>query len=119
MVCNLNLANLTHEAGAYETWDEDITPFRHALRLDAASYKTDRVFDIPAAPWPDCGEYAVSPRRNFAYQNRTIPEGEPVALYGRQEGAVVWNGDVVIPTLVDLTRQCRTGERFSPGLPVE
>jgi hypothetical protein len=119
MVCDLSLAPSTNHAAAYEVWDEDATSFRHVLRLDAASYKPDLVFDIPSAPWPEGGAYVVSPRGNFAYQNRVVPEGQPLRLYGRQQGVVVWNGDVTIPTLVDLNRRCHTGERFSPGTPVE
>ena len=88
------------------------------MRLDAASYKTDLVFDIPPAPWPEGGEYVVSPRGSFAYQNRVVPEGQPLRLYGRQLGVVVWNGDVTVPTLIDLKRRCDTGERFGPGTPV-
>jgi hypothetical protein len=118
MVCNLALAHATGDAGKYEAWDEDVTPFRHALRLDAASYQTDLVFDIPPAAWPEGGEFVVSPRGNFAYQNRTVPEGQPLALYGRQQGMVVWNGDVIVPTLIDLNRRCDTGDRFGPGTPV-
>src|SRR5262245_47282911 len=119
MACDLNFAPSTDQAPAYVVWDEDTTPLRHVLRLDAASYKTDLAFDIPPAPWPEGGEYVVSPRGSFAYQNRIVPEGQPLRLFGRQQGVVVWNGDVVIPTLVDLSRRCHTGERFDPGTPVE
>jgi hypothetical protein len=116
---NLSLALPTKHTQGYEAWDEDTTPFRHVLRLDATSYQPDLVFDIPPAPWPEGGEFVVSPRGNFAYQNRTVPEGQPLHLYGRQQGAVIWNGDVVIPTLIDLNRQCHTGERFDADTPME
>jgi len=119
MTIDLSVALLTQHAQAYETWDEDTTPFRHVLRLDATSYRTDPAFDIAPAPWPEGGEFVVSPQGNFAYQNRIVPERQPLRLYGRQQGVVVWNDDVIIPTLVDLNRRCHTGERFSPDTPVE
>jgi hypothetical protein len=103
---------------AYERWDEDRTPFRHALRLDAASYQTDQLFDIPPARWPEGGEFVVSPGGKFAYENRVVPEGRPLRLYGKQKGVVVWNGDVAIPTLIDLNREYRKGERFDADTPV-
>src|ERR1019366_7572070 len=39
-------------------------------------------------------------------------------LYGKQEGIVVWNGDVTIPTLIDLNRKCHTGEYFPDDTPL-
>jgi hypothetical protein len=88
------------------------------LRLDAATYRTDAIFDLPATKWPEGGEYLVSPKGNLAYQNRTVPEGRSLRLYDQHEGIVVWNGDVPIPTLIDLNRECRTGERFAARMPV-
>jgi hypothetical protein len=108
----------TADTEKYEAWNEDGTPFRHVLRLDAATYRSDPVFDVPAAPWPEGGDCVVSPRGNLAYQNRIVPEGQPLRLYGNQEGIVVWNGDVAIPTLIDLNRSCRTGEFFDDDTPL-
>jgi hypothetical protein len=101
-----------------EAWDEDATPFKHVLRLDADSYHPGFIFDIPPASWPECAEFLVSPKRNLAYQNRIVPEGQPLHLYGKQKGIVVWNGDVAIPTLIDLKRQAHTGERFAESTSV-
>lgn len=103
----------------YETWDEDTTPFRHVLRLDAATYQTEPIFDIPPSSWPECTEFVVSPREKFANQNRIVPEGQRLRLYGQQEGVVVWNGDVAIPVLLDLNRLSGTGERFPASWSVE
>jgi hypothetical protein len=102
----------------YEAWNDESTPFRSVMRLDAATYRTPTLFDLPSAPWPEGGQYVVSPRGNFAYQNRIVPEGHSIRLYGKQRGRVVWNGDVAIPTLIDLNRQCHSGERFSAETPV-
>lgn len=104
----------------YETWDEDRTPFRHVLRLDAATYQPECLFDIsPADPQEGFeGEFVVSPEGNFAYQNRILPGGQPLRLYGKQEGNVVWNGDVIIPTLIDLNRHYHTGERILADTPL-
>src|SRR5579872_892323 len=63
------------EPQTYETWYEDTTPFRQVLRLDAPTYRTDSLLDLPPASWPEGGEYLVSPRGNIAYQNRIVPEG--------------------------------------------
>jgi hypothetical protein len=99
----------------YEAWDEDRTQFRHTLRLDAATYMPDRLFDIaPVQPHEvSTGEAVISPSECFAYQNRILPAGKPLNLYGKQHGIVVWNGDVVIPGLIDLTRWRDTGDHFS------
>ena len=104
-----------------EAWSEDRTPFKHVLRLDAATYRVDSIFDVPPALPNSCseGEVVFSPNGNFAYQNRILPEGQPLRLYGKQEGIVVWNGDVTIPMLIDLKRQCNTGEHFFPDTPLE
>lgn len=103
----------------YEAWNEDTTQFRHVLRIDAATYQSDSLFDVPPALWPEVSESVVSPLENFVFQKRIVPEGHPLRLYGQQEGVVVWNGDVAIPTLIDLTRQCRTGEHFASDTPLE
>ena len=39
----------TTDTEKYEAWNEDGTPFRHVLRLDADSYRADSVFDIPCS----------------------------------------------------------------------
>jgi hypothetical protein len=87
------------------------------LRLDAATYKQRPLFDTPPFLWETGGQYVISPEGNFAYCNRILPAGEPLRLYGKQEGKVVWNGDVVIPTLIDTNRYAHTGERFAPDMP--
>ncbi len=106
--------------GRYEDWNEDTTPFRSALRLKAATYRPELLFHTSPKMPEDVGEYVISPNGNYAYQNRIVPAGTPlVLLYGKQRGRVIWNGDVVIPTLIDVTRRCRSGERFETTLPVQ
>jgi hypothetical protein len=105
---------------AYEAWDEDRTLFRHILRLDSNTYRPECLFDTPPTNWDERfkGEAEVSPEGNFAFQNRILTGGEPLRLYGKQEGVVVWNGPVIIPTLIDLNRHFHTGERFPADTPL-
>ena len=56
--------------------------------------------------------YVVSPGGHFAYRNRTLPGGMPLRLFGMGRGVVVWNGDVVIPMLLDMTVDSRFGGKF-------
>jgi hypothetical protein len=107
------------KAPKYEVWNEDSTPFRRHLRLDASTYKSDAVFETAPAPWKEGGDFVVSPSASFAYQNRVVPKGVGLRLYGREQGEVVWNGDVAIPTLIDLSRHCHTGEPFVADTLVE
>jgi hypothetical protein len=90
------------------------------LRLDADSYKVERLFDSePALGTDDDGANVISPGGNFGYQNRIFPINQAsMTLYGGTEGAVYWNADVVIPMLIDLKRQCYTGELFSKDTPL-
>ena len=96
-----------------EHWDEDKTPFRRLLYLDAGTYRVDKLFDIPPAP-ADCftENYVVSPAGGFAYRNRLLPAGWPLRLLGMDQAMVVWNGDVVIPMLLDMTEDSRCGGKF-------
>lgn len=96
-----------------EHWDEDATPFRPVLHLHAETYKVELLFDLPpATPAYLDAHYLVSPGGNFSYQNRALPAGTPLRIYGQREGRVYWTDDVVIPTLIDMNRVCSTGERF-------
>lgn len=105
----------------YDVWHEDHTLFRHVLRLDADTYQSDPLFHVsPVRPENVFfGEAEISPKCTFAYQNRIVPKGHPLKLLGKQQGVVVWNGDVTIPTLIDLKRQSGTGEYFSASTPLE
>jgi len=78
-----------------EHWDEDNTPLRNLLFLKASTYKVDQLFDLQ----PE--NYIVSPDSHFAYRNRILPAGKPLDLW--PHGVVVWDGDVVIPMLLDMT----------------
>jgi hypothetical protein len=70
----------------YETWDEDRTPFRHVPRLDAASYRPDVLFDVAPSLWEEGDPYVPSPDGGLTSQNRLLPAGTPLRLYGKQEG---------------------------------
>jgi hypothetical protein len=94
-------------------WDEDNTPFCRFLSLAASTYRVDKLFDLPPAP-VDCftENYVVSPGGRFAYRNRVLPGGQPLRLFGASKAMVVWDGDVVIPMLLDMTVDDRTKSRF-------
>ena len=96
-----------------EHWDEDKTPFRRLLHLEASTYRVDQLFDIPPAQADlSSGTYLVSPACGFAYHNRILPAGKPLRLLGMDQAFVLWNGDVAIPMLLDLTVDSRTGGKF-------
>ena len=95
----------------WEDWHEDKTSVRHLLYLNARSYKTPRLFDIPPSPrgFP---KYVLSPQGHWAYQNAILPAGKSLELV---EGRVVWNGDIVLPMLVDTNIRHCDGEPFPKG----
>jgi len=116
------MSDTMQAAARYEPWDEDTTPFRPELRLEAATYRPGCLFNLAPALWSaagEAGEYVTSQGGGFAYQNRLLPAGRPLRLYGQNKGEVVWDGDVIIPTLIDMRRRYDTGERFVPGTPPE
>lgn len=94
-----------------ERWDEDKTRFQQSLFLEGSTYRPDRLFDVPASDRLG-DDFVVSPAGNFSYRNAILPKYQPLALFGRNAGCVQWDSDVVIPMLLDMTRQCRTGEPF-------
>lgn len=95
-------------------WHEDETPFANLLYLDAATYEQPPLFGTPPAQ-PDyfLGNFLASPNQTMAYQNRVLRRGTPLRLLGRKEGTVVFDGDVTIPTLIDLRVHGKTGEPFA------
>jgi hypothetical protein len=96
-----------------EHWDEDTTPLRRLLHLEASTYRVDTLFDLPPAQAdPSGGSYMVSPGLQFSYCNRILPGGRPLPLWGMDQAMVVWNGDVVIPMLLDTTVDTRTQSGF-------
>ncbi len=107
---------VAHANLQYEHWVENSTPFRPVLLLDAKTYKVERLFDDPPRPadrrWP---EYLVSPKGKFAYMNALFPKGASMGLLGKRMGRVTWNGNVVIPMLVDMRRESESGESFPEG----
>jgi hypothetical protein len=99
-----------------ETWDEDTTQPQPLLYLDAATYRVETLFDVTPSPRLS-PEYLVSPSGNFAYINAILSRHEPLKLLGKTPGLVAWNGDVVIPMLIDMQRQSRSGQRFPLSTP--
>jgi len=103
-----------------EHWDEDTTPFRRLLHLEASTYRVDQLFDIPPAQADlSSGAFMVSPGRQFSYRNRILPGGQPLPLLGMEQAMVVWNGDVVIPMLLDMTVDTRSHRRFPTAATTE
>lgn len=101
-----------------ETWDEDRTPFRPLLYLDAATYRPQPLFDIPSSDQDGNGPYLVSPSGHFAYRNRILPVNGALTMYeGHRQGIVAWNGDVVIPMLQDMHIERITGNKMPDTLP--
>lgn len=99
-----------------EAWDEDATPARSLLCLDAATYKPEPLFQPPKPSLRRRPDYAVSPLGTFAYLNGIIPAGYPLRLLGPQPGSVFWNGKVIVPMLIDMKRD-ENGHSFSDGEP--
>ncbi len=84
-------------------WDEDNTDFRERLLLSAETYQPDKLFDVrPSINW---WEGIISPSHNYSYANRILPTGTPLrlSLNPSRIGTVEFDGDVVIPSLFDLT----------------
>jgi hypothetical protein len=99
-----------------ERWNEDTTPFRDELYLDATTYSVEPLFDPPMPAPRLTPNYVVSPEGTFAYLNTVLPAWEPLTLFGAKQGAVIWNGDVVIPMLVDMKRR-DDGDWFDDTVP--
>lgn len=96
-----------------EKWDEETTELKQSLFLDASSYQQPALFDLPSISPDHFSEaFLVSPSGSFAYQNRILKKGHPLDLHGIRNGMVVFNGDVVIPSLIDMTVDSRDGEAF-------
>jgi hypothetical protein len=85
------------------SWDEDITKYRRWLLLSAETYRPERLFDVVPSPrWYDG---IASPEGNYLYSNRILTAGTPLdlSMSPSRRGTVDFDGDVVIPTLFDLT----------------
>jgi hypothetical protein len=86
-----------------EYWDEDRTKHREQLLLRADSFRPEMLFDTePSLRWYDGIE---SPGGSFFYSNRILPAGTPLklSLSPNRSGTVEFDGDVVLPTLFDMT----------------
>ncbi len=95
-----------------ENWDEDTTVERPFIILNADTYKTDVLFDIP--PSRRAESYLLSPNKNWAYVNRVLPEGEPLFLFDQPPpSSVLWTGDVVLPMLIDMNVASHNGRRIT------
>lgn len=84
-------------------WDEDNTKYQEQLLLSADSFRPERLFDIePSLDWRTG---VLSPGGNFAYHNRILPMGNSLDLNmsPSKDGVVWFDGDVVIPSLFDVT----------------
>jgi hypothetical protein len=112
-----SLHKVVHRVGIRATepehWNEDTTAFKDRLLLDATTYKVERLFDPPNAASRLTPEYLVSPQGSFAYLNAIFPRGQALNLVGPRMGNVTWDGNVVIPMLVDMRRWAGSGARFA------
>jgi hypothetical protein len=98
----------------FEKWDDEKTLLKLNLYLDAASYNQTPLFDLPPVGPDNFSEhFLVSPDHSFAYQNRILLKGFPLVLHSIKNGMVVFNNDVVLPTLIDLTTDSMFGDSFS------
>jgi hypothetical protein len=103
-----------------EHWDEDKTPFRRLLHLEASTYRVDKLFDIPPAQADlSSGAFMVSRGLQFSYRNRILPAGKSLPLLRMEQAMVVWNGDVVIPMLLDMAVDMRNHTRFPTAATTE
>ena len=102
MAATIDAGTISAPQGA-EVWDEDKTGFKHKLILRSDSFVPKPLFDtVPSLTW---FSGILSPSRGYLYTNRILGAGHTLklALGPRQEGTVEFDGDVVIPTLFDLT----------------
>ncbi len=100
-----------------EMWDEDRTPFRPLLCLDAATYRPQPLFDIPPCNPDGKGPHRISPAGNFAYCNRILAANTPLkSREGNRPGLVWWTGEVVIPMLKDMHVEHTTGDKMPESL---
>ena len=96
-----------------ETWSEDSTALKQNLLLEASTYRQTPLFDLPPVQADKFSQdFLVSSSGAFAYQNRVLSKGHSLELFGVHNGMVAFNGDVVIPSLIDMTVDSRSGERF-------
>jgi hypothetical protein len=94
----------------WEDWDDDHTECKEMLALNAATYKPQVLFDIPASGHSS-RDFLVSPEGTFAYRNDIIPKGTPLRHF-LKAGFTIWNGDTVLPKLIDMKRHCQNGKSF-------
>ena len=82
-------------------WDEDTTPERPFIILNADTYKTDFLYAITPSLLAE--SYLLSPNKNWAYVNRLLPQGVPLFLFDQPPpSSVVWTGEVALPMLIDM-----------------
>jgi hypothetical protein len=95
---------------AWEDWDEDLTVSKPVLALNAATYKSQAILNVPAGGRADW-HYLVSPQGNFAYRNKILDGYTPLSHFD-DEGVTLFNGDVALPMLIDMNRRTGGGRRF-------
>ncbi len=93
-----------------EDWDEDFTEQKPLLLLNANSYKPEVLFDIPVSQ-RSSRKYVVSPNGNFSYRNVSLPQFTLLKHFG-DSGFTTWNGDIVLPSLIDMRRRWHDGRTF-------
>lgn len=94
----------------WEDWDDARTMRMPLLALNASTYRPALTLDVPAGHRWDYS-YVVSPNGQFAYRNTILPKLTPLEYFG-ETGITVWNGEVVLPTLIDMSIRRPDGRRF-------
>lgn len=88
---------------APQAWDEDRTRYQPLLVLKAETFCYPPLLDVPASQ--DWSHGVTSPSGNYRFTNRTLEAWTPLgfSLSPVREGVVLFDGDVQIPTLFDLS----------------
>lgn len=90
-----------------QPWTPNIK-WERVLTIKASTYKPRALFDVPAVAlpygWGDLkGEH--SPQGTWCYAHTLLPRGTTLEIYnGRQRGTVMFDGDVLIPSLYEKPR---------------
>src|SRR5262249_16334152 len=94
------------------------TCFKPILYLDADTYHVEPLFCVRPSIWCD-PVYLLSPAKTLAYCNRILPSNKPLRNGEKpnQEGIVCWNGNITLPTLIDMHIDKDTGTRFPDCVP--
>lgn len=81
--------------------------WEHELNIQASTYKPEGLFKVRPNPRRGAeklkaAERKLSPTKRFAYCENILPKGAVLhTCYGKKKGTVLFDGDVIIPTLYE------------------